>query len=74
MLALAMTANRSSRRASELVGIDDESIALAFDVRCATELAKWEMEQQAKVVEAMVGSSVTRQIQVETKPTRRIRQ
>lgn len=74
MLALAMAANKCSKRPSEFVGIDDESIALAFDIRCATELTRWEMEQQSKLMEAMVGASITKPLQVEGKATRRIRQ
>ena len=79
-LALAATASKFSRRPSELVGIVDESVGLAFDMECSNELMKWEVEREQKMIEAMVGGSIQNQLppelraRVEKPGPRRIRQ
>ena len=72
-----MTASKFSKRPSELIGIVDESVGLAFDMECSNELVKWEVEREQKMVEAMGVKSLENQLppelQVKQGP-RRIRQ
>lgn len=64
---LAVTARASSRRASELIGIIDDSVALAFDMECAEVLYQMEIEREAKLLEAMVGGAALNQLSPELK-------
>lgn len=74
---LAVTANRFNRRASELLGILDDTIALAFDVECAQVLHDDDNERQEAMLAAMGLSVATSQLPAELRTAtgpRRIRQ
>jgi len=54
ILALARTAKASSDRCSYLIGIIDETVALAFDMRCNEILTEWEMESETTRIDNAV--------------------
>lgn len=60
MLLLAATASKFHKLPSEMLGIQDDGIALAFDLECGAELLRWEQEQEATRLGAM-GMGVTAQ-------------
>ena len=60
MLALAHTAKASNRPCSSLLGIEDESVALAFDMECAEVMFEQEQEQELRRFEMFTGASVSR--------------
>lgn len=58
MLALALTASRSSRSCANWIGIEDFEVAFAFDIECNNVLTEWEIERQKEIVEAMLAGTV----------------
>ena len=50
-MQLAVTAQKFSQRPSQLLGIEDESIALSFDVKVAMTLHDHEQEEKADAEE-----------------------
>ena len=60
VLALAHTAKASNRPCSSLLGIQDESVALAFDMECAEVLFEFEQERELQRFELLTGATVSR--------------
>ena len=60
VLALAHTAKASNRPCSSLLGIEDESVALAFDMECAEVMFEQEQEQELRRFEMFTAASVSR--------------
>jgi hypothetical protein len=54
-----LTASRSSKSCAEKVGILDPEIAWAFDMECNAVLTEWEMETEARRIEAVVAGMFT---------------
>lgn len=64
MLALALTASRSSRSCAEWIGIEDAEVAFAFDLECNDVLTEWEVERQKEMIEAMSLGAVSQGLKV----------
>lgn len=48
MMTLAVTASKFNKLPSELMGIRDETIALAFDIECADVLFQAELDRETE--------------------------
>lgn len=73
MITLAKTAQLCSQPCSELVGIVDDSVALAFNVDCANQLYQWESEiedeREMRRLEAMGMQTVMKATRLLDGPT-----
>jgi len=57
-----VTASKSNKSCSELIGIDDPEIAFAFNMECAEIFYLWEQEQEVKRLEAMMAGTLLSQL------------
>lgn len=60
VLALAMTAKASNRSCAALLGIEDESVALAFDMECSATLYEAEIKLENQRFEALIGGATAK--------------
>lgn len=64
MITLAKTARLCNQSPSELLGIVDDSVAIAFNVDCVSQLHQWEMEiedeRELRRLEALGIETITR--------------
>lgn len=62
MIALSRMASRSNRPLSERLGIEDPTIAFAFDVECSEILFQAELEREAEQAKQIFEAAATGQL------------